>query len=313
MVARRTEDPGLLAARTWDMLARDLASAQPGWHVHSAFRTAFNLVTPDGDLLGVVSAPAGNGPATIVLDPVTSGSAFDSLLIPGDPAWLTGQRLVFGEVLVVDLGRVKLWDPAPIRRARWAPENETRLAHVAKIASGLAPTEGLSPLLNEALALAIGSVERSETVHADLLVAQARGSLARMAAALRASRWTSALPAARELSGLGPGLTPSGDDLLVGLALGLRAGLGSLPAPLCSVLRLAVEGRTTDLAVARVRHALAGHADEAVHRLLSAIVGGTGEGLDDAVKTALAYGHSSGADTLVGLIVGLSLGIAPRT
>jgi Protein of unknown function (DUF2877) len=312
MVARHAGAPGLLAARSWDVLARDLVSAQSAWRVHSAFPRAFNLVTPDGDLLGVVSTPAGNGPATIVLEPATSGSTFDSLLTRGDPARLTGQWLVFSKSLVVDLGRVELWDPAPIRRERSAPEIECRLARVARIASDLAPTEGLSPLLHEAFALAGGSVEGSESAHADLLVAQARGSLARLTAAIRERRWSAALSAARELSGLGPGLTPSGDDLLAGLALGLHAGLGSMPRPLCSALRLAVEGRTTDLAVARVRHALAGHADEAVHTLLATIVDGIGEGLDGAVKAALDYGHSSGPDTLVGLIVGLSLGIAPR-
>jgi Protein of unknown function (DUF2877) len=312
MVACRGEDPSVLMAHSWDVLARDLISAQPAWRVHSVFPTAFNLVAPDGDLLGVVSAPAGNGPATIVLEPATLGSGFESLLTPGDPTWRTGQQLVFGEGLVVDLGRAELWDPAPIRRERSAPEIERRLTRAAMIASGLSRGEGLSPLLTEASALAVDSVEHPLTARAELLVAQARCSLARLTAAIRDGRWTAALPAARELSGLGPGLTPSGDDLLAGLALGLRTALGSLPVPLCTALWLAVEGRTTDLAVARVRHALGGHADEVVHGLLAAIVAGTDEGLDDAVRAALTYGHSSGADTLVGLIVGLSLGIAPR-
>jgi hypothetical protein len=93
------------------------------------------------------------------------------------------------------------------------------------------------------------------------------------------------------------------------VALGYRAGHGSLPHALASVLVTAVDGRTTDLAAARVKHAVAGRPDEAAHRLLTMLVGGSDADLDAAVRGLLAYGHSSGADTLVGLIVGVALGL----
>jgi hypothetical protein len=142
----------------------------------------------------------------------------------------------------------------------------------------------------------------------DLVADAARAHLERLASAIREGCWSVAQAAARALSGLGPGLTPAGDDALVGLALGLRAGLGTVPAPLDAALSAAVEGRTTDLAAARVRHAAAGHADESVQRLLTTLVGGSDERLDEDVRAILAIGHSSGADTLVGLLVGLALG-----
>jgi hypothetical protein len=131
--------------------------------------------------------------------------------------------------------------------------------------------------------------------------------------AIRQKNWAEAQAAATGLSGLGPGLTPSGDDVLAGLALGYRAAHGTLPNSLGDALLAAIDGRTTDLAVARVQHAVAGRPDEAAHRLLAEIVGGSGEDLEMAVRGVVAYGHSSGADTLLGLIVGLSLGLtAPR-
>jgi hypothetical protein len=137
----------------------------------------------------------------------------------------------------------------------------------------------------------------------------ARNSLATLAEAIRRRDWPAALDPAQALSGLGPGLTPSGDDLLAGLALGYRAVSGSLPDGLGSTLRAAVHGRTTDIAVARVYHAVDGRADEAAHRLLAELVGGPGARLDAAVQDLMAYGHTSGADTLVGLMVGLALGV----
>jgi hypothetical protein len=68
-----------------------------------------------------------------------------------------------------------------------------------------------------------------------------------------------------------------------------------------------VVGRTTDIAVARVRHAVDGRPDEAVHRLLTALLAADGSDLPGAVGSALDFGHSSGADTLLGLLVGLRL------
>ena len=113
----------------------------------------------------------------------------------------------------------------------------------------------------------------------------------------------------RQLSGLGPGLTPSGDDLLAGLALGLRAAQGSLQEEVGRAISGATEGRTTDLARARVHHAVDGHADEYTDAVLRALVMDTDPGLDGAVTRMLGYGHTSGVDTLVGLVAGLRLGL----
>ncbi|MFN8634980.1 MAG: DUF2877 domain-containing protein [Chloroflexota bacterium] len=131
-----------------------------------------------------------------------------------------------------------------------------------------------------------------------------------MSAAIRSRDWAAVATDARALSGLGPGLTPSGDDALAGLALGLHAGLGQLPEVLAATLLAAVEGRTTDLAQARVRHAIANRPDQATHRLLAALVASQNDDdLTAAVRSSLAYGHSSGADTLLGLLVGLWLSL----
>ena len=59
-----------------------------------------------------------------------------------------------------------------------------------------------------------------------------------------------------------------------------------------------------------MRHAVAGRPDEAVHRLLTALVDGPPDDLDAAVRAVIEYGHSSGADTLVGIDRGLRLGVA---
>jgi hypothetical protein len=111
------------------------------------------------------------------------------------------------------------------------------------------------------------------------------------------------------LVGAGPGLTPSGDDVLCGVLLGLRVHpRGS--AALVDELWRAVAPRlttTTMLSAALLREAAEGYAAEPVMRLLERLAGRgsadvtVSEEVTAAAHEALAIGHTSGADLLGGL------------
>jgi hypothetical protein len=110
------------------------------------------------------------------------------------------------------------------------------------------------------------------------------------------------LPAAvGALAGLGPGLTPSGDDVLGGLLVVLAvAGHDARQ------LRTAVDGAPTH-AVSRafLTWAARGQAVEPVHRLLGALAGSDAAAVRHHQEAVLALGHTSGADLLLGLRLGL--------
>lgn len=301
MVARGSRPPRRLRARSWDVLARDLLAEHQTWSVHSVFGRAFNLVSPDGNLLGVVLAEGANGPANVVLDARWELPPLDQEIAPGAAAQAESGRLIVDDRLAVDLSTAALWTPESIRLSLPIDEIAARIVHVRSRAAALASVGGFAPLLGD-----------SASGPPDIMLLRASALIDNLSTAIRARRWADVAASARALSGLGPGLTPAGDDVLAGLALGIRAGLGTLPEPLADALHAAVEGRTTDLAVARVRHAVAGRPDEPVHRLLMALVDDqhAPDDLEPAVRAVLAYGHSSGADTLVGIDRGLRLGVA---
>jgi hypothetical protein len=299
MVTRPPHEPRSLSARSWDELAHDLLATDATWTVHSVFERALNVSTPDRALLGVVLAEGGNGPAVVLLQPSPGLPRLDGLVEPGTAARVSARTLTIGDALAIDLAPAMLWSPPPIRLTLPIEEVAQRIVHVRARAASLAPNEGFGPLLND-----------SATGRPDIVLLRASALIDNLSTTIRARRWDQVAASARALSGLGSGLTPSGDDVLAGLALGIRAGLGTLPEPLADALNGAIEGRTTDLAVARVRHAVAGRPDEAVHQLLSALVDGPSAPLDAAVRAVIAYGHSSGADTLVGIDRGLRLGVA---
>ena len=107
----------------------------------------------------------------------------------------------------------------------------------------------------------------------------------------------------RSLVGAGPGLTPSGDDVLSGALLGLR--LHSAAArELVPTLWAAVRGRlgaTTDLSAALLTEASQGYAVPPVVRLGAALAGGRTGDLSPLVARVRSIGHTSGSDLLAGL------------
>jgi hypothetical protein len=108
---------------------------------------------------------------------------------------------------------------------------------------------------------------------------------------------------ARSLLGLGPGLTPAGDDLLAGLLVGL-SGRPDLRDPLAAaVVRLAPR-RTTWLSGELLRLAADGYAAPAVVAVADALAGyGPDDALPRALPALLAVGHTSGAALARGLLL----------
>lgn len=108
------------------------------------------------------------------------------------------------------------------------------------------------------------------------------------------------------LLGRGPGLTPSGDDVLVGLLAGLRA-TGRLcdrtVLLLDDVLRGPGRELTTEVSLAYLRCAVRGELAGQVVAVVQALA--QGHQVDPAVRRLLGHGHTSGSDVLWGLIVGL--------
>lgn len=109
--------------------------------------------------------------------------------------------------------------------------------------------------------------------------------------------------AAAVLGGLGPGLTPSGDDALAGILLAHRALAGAAAEPhLLAAARSAV---TTDLSAALTAWAARGQSVAPVHDLLAAVTEGDRTAAVTAIAGIASLGASSGADLLLGLRLGL--------
>ncbi len=126
--------------------------------------------------------------------------------------------------------------------------------------------------------------------------------------ALRQQNAARAAQASAGLVGLGPGVTPSGDDLLIGLLAALWAGAAQRAERKAFVNQFTagmVEAARKTGEISRTYLMLAGRGQfsSAVSWLVEALAGG--KEVEAAVQAAMRVGHSSGMDTVSGLLLGL--------
>ena len=116
------------------------------------------------------------------------------------------------------------------------------------------------------------------------------------------------------LVGRGPGLTPSGDDALVGLLAVLHrlAPPGDRPLELLGRAVAAHLHRTGDISAHYLRLAADGHFGERPIALCDALAGGAQDELQAAAAAVLATGATSGADALLGVVSGVRVLAASR-
>jgi Protein of unknown function (DUF2877) len=112
------------------------------------------------------------------------------------------------------------------------------------------------------------------------------------------------------LLGRGPGLTPSGDDVIAGFLLGARAFGRAVPGALAAVTELAGDA-TTALSAQLLRHAARGDCIAELAAVLAALTGRPAP--PGAVGSLLAVGQSSGAGLAVGLVSAAACPRAPIT
>ncbi len=136
-----------------------------------------------------------------------------------------------------------------------------------------------------------------------LLLEGARNYLSQAYSCIRGRNDTSASAYLAHLIGLGIGLTPSGDDFLCGALAGLIL-TGASDLPFTKSLKEAIRdslANTNDISRAFLLCALEGKFSTAVHSLMS---------IPDYADISTAFreiGHSSGIDTLCGILFSLSL------
>ncbi len=252
----------------------------------------------DDRIVALASADLARGPLTI-----TTGDfrPFQGAAIAGSVTLAAGE-LRIGPI-AVDLHAAALWDPTlPTTQggANGSPAGTAPVAREAAIAELLvgAPDGSIAALLESA-----PTVEHAPARKA-FLEALSRGleAIADLLTGKGDSRVV-ARAVATEIAGRGPGLTPSGDDLLIGILHALtvwpRLAGARAAASVRDLLVDAVRPRTTRISGAYLEAARHGWAAEPWHTLIHSFSESPAS-TRAAVRRLLHIGETSGADALTG-------------
>jgi hypothetical protein len=233
------------------------------------------------DVVGILTSDAARLPLACVLFRPSNGRPLVAL--PGGaPAEVGGGRIAVGDLVV----RAAAW---------WDPRPRLPSARPALLPEGVRQLRGT--LYGE------GVPHSAFTLPG--LPAGPGGPLAALRGAVRRADLDAALRTAVRLIGLGPGLTPAGDDVMAGTMAGLvLLGHPSAERFATSVHALAA-GRTTELSRALLRHAAAGRVSGEYAAVLQGLVGE--RPLGPAIAGLLATGSTSGRAMALGLCTAIDL------
>ena len=184
------------------------------------------------------------------------------------------------ESISVNFENARLWEPAPFGGGA-----RPQLDALRACLDGHVPEEGLG--------CTILGIDNALSVHAQPALEAIDRWLAGHALANEAAR----------LIGVGPGLTPSGDDYLGGVLIGLRwLGRGAQADSLWRWLEPLLEARTSAISAAHLAAAAGGQAHEALHQVLDNLSAWQAPDLLPSLASLDAVGHTSGWDALAGVV-----------
>ena len=264
--------------------------------VHSVFTHVINIECASGKLFTLAGSDLDNAPNTAIVD-VKGFDAYD--IAANDPVTATKGALHVGDDLSVD------WTTATIWRAQLPPYADTDRNLQARL------DWVQSYLLHKGVHGGFIEQSPSDDAFTRQMGVTLRHRSASLLNALERMNMSTARQHGKSLIGLGPGLTPAGDDFLVGLFAVLN-----LPQSPCygwlgggKDVLLHAEQSTNAISLAALAAAANGHVRATISRFIETLISGSLATLTEPLDRVLAIGSTSGSDVVAGILAGLQLNL----
>jgi len=300
-----------LTANARDWLAN---SSQP--RILHVFDQACNLINERGEVLSIVTSEIGDGPFNLVIPGLRksfggfssedglrqTSEVFSDHLHAESPISIRANQLNLGN-LTIDTSNARLWSPCPDWEVLHAKRDDI-LNPIMSLRGRRSPAR--SNLLAD---LEIASSQRASTLLATTLPITnyqpllPSSLLSTLSAALATADISSALIITSQLAGLGNGLTPAGDDFLLGA---IYAAWIIHPPEVSRVLAQEIANTaaplTTSLSAAWLRAGSRGEASAMWHDFFNALLMADSSTIQLQIVKLLSVGHTSGRDALAGFL-----------
>ncbi|CAG9609583.1 DUF2877 domain-containing protein [Pseudoneobacillus rhizosphaerae] len=275
-----------------DFIQKIKASEFSGY-VHSIFNRTVNIQSlENGELYTVACQEIDNGPNTLVIQV----ERFNTInLSVNDQVYTENNFLHIANKLTIAVDKAALWEsilPEYPQKVEILNRNSTKMRdYIDHYGIGGGMKKSNHPTTPFEIELSRLLEERTGLLLTELFN----------------NRHSEAIEKASKLIGLGPGLTPSGDDFLVGLFTILnlpKSPTHPLKDFCLEVVKLA-KPLTNEISYMAMQKASIGKVRESIISLIHSILYGTEEDLILSLNKVLKIGSSSGTDIALGILAGL--------
>ena len=282
-----------LLSQSYSAGAAEWLSSDNSAHVFSTFERACNLIDEQGRFISIVDNTIGNGPFAVVLEELPF--SLDKMLSVGAPV-VVGNNSLTVNTTTIDFSEATLWSA----RVDW--DYPKHCPHQFQKNIG----DLYLTVQNNASGGSLSSILHSTRDNMGYVSARVTDSAQQLYSGIVSGDMQKIYLGAANMAGLGVGLTPSGDDFLMGVIYALWAIFDQKDAARWSrKIAEAASSRTNMLSGAMLQESANGYASEHWHVLVDVLCK---ENVTDVTRVSmdiLSLGHTSGADALTGFLLSI--------
>jgi hypothetical protein len=265
--------------------------------IHSIFEKTINIKCSDtGDLYTLSCNRLDNGPNSIVIE---LNSFKNTNLVLNDHVFTDNSVLFIENKMSITIEHVEKWEST---LPTYPADDETLKVNVAIMREHINKHGKCGGMKRDTQAKGVFEVEMS-----NMLEKRSQSLLCE----IENNRMTDASKYAVELIGLGPGLTPSGDDFLVGLFTTFN--IPNCPCQsfgdFCEKIVKTAKPLTNEISYMTLKKASIGNVRESIISLIYHALYGSEAELISSLNKVLTIGSSSGTDIAQGIVSGLEVNI----
>ncbi|MFJ5759967.1 DUF2877 domain-containing protein [Neobacillus sp. NPDC093182] len=265
--------------------------------VHSTFNRTLNIKCfENGDLYTIACSKLDNGPNTLIIDVDNMKSM---KIVVDDRVRVENNLLYIANKHTISIDKVNIWEsvlPSYTHNVEILKQNVMKMKEYINF-HGVGGGMKKNVITQNAFEAEVSNMLENRTL---LLFNE-----------LLNHRISSALPHAISLVGLGPGLTPSGDDFLTGLfaVFNMKNSPFYPYRSFCEEVLKKAKNLTNDISYMTLKKAAIGKVRESIISLLNNLFVEDEEDLFLSLNKLLSIGSSSGTDIALGIVFGIESNI----
>ena len=285
----------------WGSAAARLHSNSWEGKVSALFNSSFYVQSSQG-FICIGNQSLTPAPLNVMTSAPDSTDWSASGLRLNDPTWYSNGILKVGSRFTFSVTGADLWRPDPLP-AEWNIEQlQQNLTSFRRAAQQQHIPDGLAPAIN----INTVSVSENQVCKAAEQPIEELQTWLRQAFSNSGEATVFNPDIIKPLIGLGPGLTPSGDDFIAGVMITLHAlDCSHICEPLWYSVRRCAPPLTNPISFAHLECAAEGQASSALHQALHALFGGHPEDIQNCLSGINDIGHTSGWDCMAGIVITL--------